>query len=97
MFDSHESQNTICEQFQIAPKKFYEALTGKCYNAGIKLTKAEKAKKEAEEKLKKLKTMGTKEDQNKKTEKTASAFDTQATVVMDTDEIPQLVSSDDEE
>ena len=69
VFDSHKLQNTICEQFQIAPKKLYEALTGKCYDAHVKLTKAEKAKKEAEEKLKKLKTMGTKEDQNKKTEK----------------------------
>ena len=43
-FDSHESQNTICEQFQIAPKKLYEALTGKCYDTSVKLTKAEKAK-----------------------------------------------------
>ena len=50
----------------------YEALTGKCYDAGIKLTKVEIAKKEAEEKLKKLKTTGAKEDQNSKTDKTAS-------------------------
>ena len=97
VFDSNESQNTICEQFQIAPKKLYEALTGKRYDPGVKLTKAEKAKKEAEEKLKKLKMTDTKEDQNKKREKTASACSTQATVVMDTEEMPQLVSSDEEE
>ena len=97
VFDSHESENTICEQFQIALKKLYEALTGKHYDPIIKLNKAEKAKKEAEERLKKLKTMDTKEDQNKKTEKTASISSTQATVVMDTEEMPQLMSLDEEE
>ena len=75
----------------------YEALTGKHYNAGIKLTKAEKTKKETKEKLKKLKMADAKEDQNKKTEKTASRSGTQTTDMMDTEEMPQLVSSDEEE
>ena len=38
-----------------------------------------------------------KEDQNKKTEKTASTSGTQSTVVIDTEEMPHLVSSDEEE
>ena len=97
VFNSNESQNTICEQFQIAPKKLYEALTGKHYNAGIKLTNAEKAKKETKEKLKKLEMADTKEDQNKKTEKTASRSGIQIIEAMDTEEMPQLVSSDEEE
>ena len=41
--------------------------------------------------------MGTKEDQNKKTEKMASTSGTQATVVIDTDEMPQLVCMDGKE
>ena len=38
----------VSEQSQFTPKKLYEALTGKCYDPGHKLTKAEKLAKEAE-------------------------------------------------
>ena len=48
IFQSKESQTTVAEQFQVAPKKLYEALMGKHYDPGHKLTKAEKLTKEAE-------------------------------------------------
>ena len=48
VFQSKESQNTISKQFQVAQKKLYEALTGKWYDPGHKLMKAEKFTKEAE-------------------------------------------------
>ena len=43
LFQSKESANTICEQFQVAQKKLYEGITGKQYDMGQKLTKDEKA------------------------------------------------------
>ena len=43
LFNSKESISTISEEFQVTPKKLYEGLTGKWYDPGQKLTKAEKA------------------------------------------------------
>ena len=43
IFNTKESTSTISEQFQITPKKLCEGLTGKQYDPGQKLTKAEKA------------------------------------------------------
>ena len=43
LFNTKESTSTISEQFQVTPKKLYEGLTGKQYDPGQKLTKAEKA------------------------------------------------------
>ena len=43
LFNSKESTSTISEEFQVAPKKLYEGLTGKRYDPGQKLTKAGKA------------------------------------------------------
>ena len=43
LFNTKESTSTISEQFQVAPKKLYEGLTGKRYDPGQKLTKVEKA------------------------------------------------------
>ena len=43
LFNSKESTSTISEEFHVTPKKLYEALTGKWYDPGQKLTKAEKA------------------------------------------------------
>ena len=43
LFNSKESTSTISEEFQVAPKKLYEGLTGKRYDPGQKLTKVEKA------------------------------------------------------
>ena len=43
LFNSKESTSTISEEFQVTPKKLYEGLTGKWYDPGQKLTKAEKA------------------------------------------------------
>ena len=43
LFNIKESTSTISEQFQVAPKKLYEGLTGKRYDPGQKLTKVEKA------------------------------------------------------
>ena len=43
LFNSKESTTTIPEEFQVAPKKLYEGLTGKWYDVRQKLTKAEKA------------------------------------------------------
>ena len=43
LFNTKESTSTISEQFQVAPKKLYEGLTGKRYVPGQKLTKVEKA------------------------------------------------------
>ena len=43
LFNSKESTSSISEEFQIAPKKLYEGLTGKRYDPGQKLTKVEKA------------------------------------------------------
>ena len=91
VFNSKESPTTIFEEFQIAQKKLYEAMTGKHYNPGMKLMKAEKAQKEAEAKLKKLKTSGTKEDQDKET-----AEATSTSGMMDRD-MPELISEDDED
>ena len=42
LFNSKESTSTISEEFQVAPKKLYEGLTGKQYDPVQKLTKAEK-------------------------------------------------------
>ena len=42
-FNTKESTSTISEQFQIAPKKLYEGLTGKQCDPGQKLTKVEKS------------------------------------------------------
>ena len=47
LFNSKESTSTISEQFQIAPKKLYEGLTGMQYDPGQNLTKVEKAAREA--------------------------------------------------
>ena len=47
LFNTKESTSTISEQFQVAPKKLYEGLTGKRYYPGQKLTKVEKAAREA--------------------------------------------------
>ena len=47
LFNSKESSSTISEEFQVAPKKLYEGLTGKRYDPGQKLTKVEKAAREA--------------------------------------------------
>ena len=95
IFNSNESPNSICEEFQIAPKKLYEALTGKCYDPGIKLAKAEKAQRESEVKQKKLKIMDNKGDQEKDKENTTGTLDMTSTT-MDTSDMPQLVSSDKE-
>ena len=46
--NSKESPNSIREEFQIVPKKLYGALTGKHYDPGVKLTKAEKAQTESQ-------------------------------------------------
>ena len=46
LFNSKESSSTISEEFQVALKKLYEGLTGKRYDPGQKLTKAEKAAQE---------------------------------------------------
>ena len=48
VFQSKESQDTVSEQFQVSPKKLYEALTGKHYDPGHKFKKAEKLAKEVE-------------------------------------------------
>ena len=45
VFKSKESPNTICEEFQIAPKKLYEGMMGKHYDPGVKLSKAERHRK----------------------------------------------------
>ena len=42
LFNSKESSSTISEEFQVAPKKIYEGLTGKWYDPGQKLTKQKK-------------------------------------------------------
>ena len=47
LFNSKESTTTISEEFQVTPKKLYEGLPGKRYDARQKLTKAEKAAREA--------------------------------------------------
>ena len=47
LFNSKESSSTISEEFQVTPMKLYEGLTGKWYDPGQKLTKAEKAAQEA--------------------------------------------------
>ena len=47
LFNSKESSSTISEEFPVGPKKLYEGLTGKWYDPGQKLTKAEKAAREA--------------------------------------------------
>ena len=60
IFQLKESQNTVAEQFQVAPKKLYEALTGKHYDPGHKLTKAEKLAKEAEKVMSTTLAMGNK-------------------------------------
>ena len=95
VFNSQESPNSICEEFQIVHKKLYEVLTGKQYDPGIKLTKAEKAQRETEAKLKKLKTTDSKGDQDKDKENTTSTSDMTPTT-MDTTDMPQLISSDEE-
>ena len=97
IFNSKESPTTICEEFQIAPKKLYKGMMGKCYDPGVKLSKAEKAQKELETNIKKLKMLGTKEDQSKKTTSAPTTSDVQATPEMDMTEIPELISSDEEE
>ena len=43
LFNSKVSSTTISEEFQVAPKKLYEGLTGKRYDPRQKLTKVEKA------------------------------------------------------
>ena len=43
LFNSKESSSAISEEFQVAPKKLYEGRTGKWYDPGQKLLKAEKA------------------------------------------------------
>ena len=96
IFNSKESPNSICEEFKIAPKKLYEALMGKCYDPGVKLTKAEKAQRESEAKLKELKTMDTKGEQEKDKENATSTSDMGHTT-METSDMPQLISSDDNE
>ena len=93
IFNSKESPNLICEELQIAPKKLYETLTGKCYDPGVKLTKAEKAQRESEAKLKKLKTMDTKGGQENEN---ATCISDMTPTTMDTSDMPQLVSSDTE-
>ena len=45
LFNNKESSSTISEEFQVAPKKLYEGLTGKRYDPGQKLTKTEEAAK----------------------------------------------------
>ena len=72
-------------------------MMGKCYDPGLKLSKAEKAQKESETNIKKLKMLGTKEDQSKKTTSAPTTSDVQATPEMDMTEIPELISSDEEE
>ena len=93
ILNSKESPTTICEEFQIAPKKLYEGMMGKCYDPGVKLSKAQK---ESEANIKKLKTLGTKKDQSKKTTSAPTTSDVQATPEMDTTEIPELISSGEE-
>ena len=92
IFNSKESLNTICEQFQIAPKKLYEGMMGKHYDPGVKLMKAEKQRKEAEANIKKLKMPATKEDTSKESTST-----TTTTHEMDTSEMPRLISSKEED
>ena len=86
VFNSKESLNTICEEFQAMQKKLYKGLLGKCYNAGVKLSKAEKVQKESEAKVKKLTQMGTQEDQDAD----------KAHAEMDTSDMPELLSDEDE-
>ena len=90
MSNSKESPNSICEEFQIAHKKLYEALMGKQFDLDVKLTKAEKAQRESEAKLKKLKTTDSKGDQDKDKENATSTLDTTPTT-MDTSNICYLV------
>ena len=68
---------------------------GKRYDPGVKLTKAEKTQRESEAKLKKLKMMDTKGEQEKDKEDATNTLDTGRTT-MDTSNMPQLISSDDD-
>ena len=61
-------------------------MMGKCYNSGVKLSKAEKAQKESEAKVKKLTQTGTKEDQDAD----------KAHAEMDTSDMLELLSDEDE-
>ena len=42
LFKNNPSQGTTADSFQVGRKKFYQAITGKTYNAGTKPTKAMK-------------------------------------------------------
>ena len=65
-------------------------MIGKLYDPRVRLSKADKVQKESEAKLKKLKELDTKEGQAK--EKTTSTPE-----AMDTSNMPELISYDDEE
>ena len=107
VFNSKESPNTICEQFQITPKKLYEGMTGKRYDPGVKLTKAEKQQKEVEclgmetqdltPKKQKMTQQGVKQElqeaksNNEEPQEEAPKEKTQG----DDDDMPMLISDED--
>ena len=45
LFKNNPSQGTTADTFQVERKKFYQAITGKTYDGGKKLTKSEKFEK----------------------------------------------------
>ena len=71
LFKNNPSQGTTADTFQVERKKFYQAITGKTYDRGKKLTKSEKFEKEQKEvaeKLAKMKALPTKHQKEEKKE-----------------------------
>ena len=54
LFKNKESQGTTADTFQVKRKKFYQAVSGKTYDTGKKLSKAEKLEKEQKKAAAKL-------------------------------------------
>ena len=92
-----ESHAQVADMFLVERKTFYQAATGRTYDAGCKMTKAERADKlawELEARRKILEGEPTKKEV-KKTEP-ATNQPTKDTTPMDVDDMP-LLTSDDEE
>ena len=71
LFKNNLSQGITADTFQVERKKFYQAITGKTYDAGKKLTKTmkmQKEQKEVTEKLAKLKEQPAKPQKQEKQE-----------------------------
>ena len=82
LFDKfHESQGKIAGIFQVEHKKFFTSVTGRTYDAGKKLTKAEKKEKELKElefKKEKLKRQMPKVEKQDRTKEKETAETTTA-------------------